>query len=74
MCHGPTGQGISSSRTPDFTSPAWQLGKPDKELVDALTNGTDKGMPAFGGQLNTQQIDQLIHCLVRGLAPAPSGR
>lgn len=74
MCHGPAGQGISSSRTPDFTSAAWQSGKPDKELVDALTNGTDKGMPAFGGQLNTQQIDRLIHCLVRGLAPAPSGR
>ncbi len=74
LCHGPAGQGIPSSRTPDFTSSAWQLGKTDQELVDAVTNGTDKGMPAFSGQLNAQDIDQLIHCLVRGLGTAPQGR
>lgn len=74
MCHGPTGQGIPASRTPDFTSSAWQLGKTDQELLDAVTNGTDKGMPAFNGQLKPEEIDQLIHCLVRGLAPAPQGR
>lgn len=74
MCHGPAGQGIPSSRTPDFTNSAWQLGKTDQELVDAVTNGTDKGMPAFSGQLNAQDINQLIHCLVRGLATAPQGR
>ena len=74
MCHGPTGQGIPSSRTPDFTSSAWQLGKTDQELIDAVANGTDKGMPAFNGQLNAQDIDQLIHCLVRGLATVPQGR
>ena len=74
MCHGPTGQGIPSSRTPDFTNSAWQLGKTDQELIDAVTNGTDKGMPAFNRQLNAQDIDQLIHCLVRGLASALQGR
>lgn len=74
MCHGPAGQGIPSSRTPDFTSSAWQLSETDKQLVDAITNGTDKGMPAFDGQLNAQQIEQLVHCLVRGLAPAPQAR
>lgn len=74
MCHGPDGRGLSAMRTPNFTDPAWQVGKTDKELMDALTNGTDRGMPAFGGQLNSEQIDQLIHCLVRGLGSAPQGR
>ncbi len=74
MCHGPDGRGMSATRTPDFTDSAWQAGKSDKALLDALTNGTDAGMPAFGGQLSSQQIDQLVHCVVRGFASVPQGR
>ena len=43
-------------------------------LIDALTKGTDKGMPAFEGQMTSGQIDEMIHCLVRGFARAPQGR
>ncbi len=74
MCHGPDGRGMAATRTPDFTDPGWQAGKNDKALLDALTNGTDRGMPAFGGQLSSPQIDQLVHCVVRGFASAPQGR
>lgn len=71
MCHGPEGRGSSATRAPDFADPAWQQSKSDKALIDAVTNGTDRGMPAFGSQLSSPQIDQLIHCLVRGLGGAP---
>lgn len=74
MCHASEGKGSSATRTPNFTDPAWQQSRTDKVLTDALTNGTDHGMPAFGAQLSTPQIDQLIHCVVRGFGGAPQGR
>jgi cytochrome c553 len=74
VCHGPEGKGLSASKTPNFTDPDWQTGRTDKDLIDALTKGTDKGMPGFEGQLSSDQIDSMIHCLVRGFARAPQGR
>ena len=74
MCHGADGKGMSAARTPNFADPDWQAGRSDQALLDALTKGTDKGMPAFEGQLPTAQIDELIHCVVRGFARAPQGR
>lgn len=74
MCHGQDGKGISSARTPDFADPEWQAGRTDQVLLDALTKGTDKGMPGFEGQMNSSLIDQMIHCMVRGFARAPQGR
>ncbi len=73
MCHGPDGRG-AVARTPNFIESGWQADRSDKVLLDAVTNGTDKGMPAFGGQLSSQQIDQLVHCVVRGFASAPQSR
>lgn len=74
MCHGPNGEGMAATRTPNFTDPGWQSSKSDKTLVNSLTNGTDRGMPAFGGQLSSPQIDRLVHCLVRGFGSAPQKR
>lgn len=75
MCHGADGRGISATQTPNFTSSEWQTGKTDQELINAITNGTLHGMPAFGGALQPQQIDQLVHCQIRGFAaPAPQSR
>ena len=73
-CHGPEGKGISASKTPNFADPDWQAGRSDQALLDALTKGTDKGMPGFEGQLSSGEIDQMIHCMVRGFARAPQGR
>jgi mono/diheme cytochrome c family protein len=70
MCHGPDGRG-AIARTPNFADPAWQATKTDAALLDAVTHGTDSGMPAFGSPLGTQQIDRLVRCVVRGFA-APS--
>lgn len=74
MCHGVDGKGIHSRHTPDFSDPSWQQSKTDKNLLDAVSNGTESGMPAFGGQLSPAQIDSLVQCMVRGFAPAPAGR
>ena len=73
LCHGVDGKGIASRHTPDFTDPSWQQSQADKKLLDAITNGTENGMPAFGGQLTPAQIDALVHCMIRGFA-APAGR
>jgi cytochrome c oxidase cbb3-type subunit 3 len=74
MCHGPEGKGISAARTPNFADPDWQAGHSDQSLMDAVVKGTDKGMPAFEGQLPSAQIDELVHCVVRGFARVPQGR
>ena len=73
MCHGPDGRG-AVSRTPNFADPDWQATKSDKVLLDAVTKGTEGGMPAFGSQLSSQQIDRLVHCVVRGFAGASQSR
>jgi mono/diheme cytochrome c family protein len=73
MCHGPDGRG-EVSRTPNFADSAWQATKRDPVLLDAVTNGTEAGMPAFGTQLSSQQIDQLVHCVVRGFAGSSQRR
>ncbi|HZR32095.1 MAG TPA: c-type cytochrome [Terriglobales bacterium] len=67
-CHGAEGRGVSAVHTPNFTDPAWQRAKGDAELLDAVKNGTDGGMPAFGDKLTAEQIDRLVHCMVRGFA------
>lgn len=74
MCHGNQGRGMSATRTPDFVDPDWQAGHSDQALIDAVTKGTDKGMPGFEGQLPAAQIDHLVHCVVRGFARAPQSR
>lgn len=73
MCHGPDGRG-AVSRTPNFADPSWQATKSDEALLHSVTDGTLGGMPAFAGQLSTQQIDRLVHCVVRGFAAKAQGR
>jgi mono/diheme cytochrome c family protein len=73
MCHGPDGRG-AVSRTPNFADPAWQATKSDEALLGAVTKGTEGGMPAFGSQLSSQQIDRLVHCVVRGFVGASQSR
>ncbi len=74
MCHGPDGKGRDAAHTPNFTDAQWQSSKTDSELIGVLTNGNDRGMPAFGGTLSAQEINQIVRCVVRGFAPAPQGR
>ena len=72
-CHDSNGRGVPGTHTPDFSDADWQHSKPDAELVDAVRNGKEVGMPAFGKQLSPQQIDELVHCVVRGFTGAVAG-
>ena len=74
LCHGENGKGLAGTHTPDFTDPAWQQSKTDPELAAAITNGKTGGMPAFGQHLSSEQIDTLVHCLIRGFAAQAQGR
>jgi mono/diheme cytochrome c family protein len=67
-CHDASGRGITAVHTPDFTDRDWQLSKPDAELEEAVRSGRPGGMPAFADTLTPPQIDQLVHCVVRGFA------
>lgn len=63
VCHTASGKGDASHRAdgiPDFTDRAWQAAETDAELREAIANGKEKVMPAFGEKLSTEQIDQLV--------------
>ena len=57
-CHGP---GLHGGLQRGLLDGKWQFAKDDEGIRRVLTSGLgDKGMPAFGGALNTQQISALI--------------
>ena len=70
-CHGEDGRAQTPKgkkmKAQDFTDPDFQQHKTDAQLVDAITNGTEKDMPAFGKVLTPEQIEAMLH-VVRGFA------
>ncbi len=58
-CHGTNGRGISSAGTPNFTNPALQSQLTDQQIAGAIRNGKSERMPAFGKELNYEQISGL---------------
>ena len=72
ICHGSDGRGDPSRHTPNFTDTAWQQARTDSQLLDAVKNGTQHGMPGFGDQLAADQIDRLVHCMIRGFSQSPA--
>lgn len=63
-CHGETGRGDTPKgrklRAQDFTDPDFQQHKSDSQLIEAITNGTDRDMPAFGKVLSADEIQSLV--------------
>lgn len=57
-CHGANGAGIVKG-TPNFTSPAWQAGEKDDELVQVILNGHEQ-MPAFKDKLTEEEIRSTV--------------
>jgi mono/diheme cytochrome c family protein len=58
-CHGAGGQGTTSAGTPNFTSRDLQAKLTDQQITDTIRNGKGGRMPAFGKELNAQQISEL---------------
>lgn len=53
-CHGAD---LSGGNGPDLTQVGSRLD--ESEIQDIITNGTEGGMPAFGGRLEEEQISAL---------------
>jgi mono/diheme cytochrome c family protein len=63
-CHGDDGRAQTPKgkklKAQDFTDPDFQQHKSDEQLAEAITNGTDKDMPAFGKLLSPEEIESLV--------------
>jgi cytochrome c oxidase cbb3-type subunit III len=57
MCHGADGKG---SIGPDLTGANFRYGKTEAEIRQSITKGRPNGMPAFGTQLSSNELDNLI--------------
>ena len=62
-CHGEDGRAQTPKgkklKAQDFTDPDFQQHKSDGQIVEAITNGTEKDMPAFGKLLSPAEIESL---------------
>jgi cytochrome c6 len=62
-CHAADGSGNSATgkalATPDLRSDEVQK-QTDAQLIDSITNGKGKKMPAYKGKLTDDQIKQLV--------------
>lgn len=63
-CHGEDGRAQTEKgkklKAQDFTDPDFQQHKSDEQLAEAITNGTEKDMPAFGKVLSPEEIESLV--------------
>ena len=60
-CHGEFGKG---SVGPDLTSSRYIYGKSRLDIASSIKEGRPKGMPAFNGQLNPEQVESLVEYLL----------
>ncbi|MGH9441589.1 MAG: c-type cytochrome [Thermoanaerobaculia bacterium] len=71
-CHGEDGRADTPKgrkmKAQDFTESGFQERKTDAQLIDAVTNGTEKDMPPFGKVLSADEIETLVKEDVRGFA------
>jgi hypothetical protein len=70
-CHGPSGEGMETTRRVNFTDPVWHAGKKDRDIASAITQGRPPLMPSMPmaeGQL--RDLVGYLRSLRRGEAPA----
>lgn len=72
-CHNADGSGFAALGIPNFLDQQWQAAHPDDELLQAIRNGRNNKMPAFGAIDSPERIDALLD-YVRGLAPKATGK
>ncbi|HET7453564.1 MAG TPA: c-type cytochrome [Thermoanaerobaculia bacterium] len=63
-CHGEDGRAQTEKgkklKAQNFTDPDFQQHKSDEQMVEAITNGTEHDMPAFGKTLSAGEIESLV--------------
>lgn len=57
MCHGAEAKGGIG---PDLTAATYRYGKTEADIRQTITKGRPNGMPAFGGQLSGNDIENLV--------------
>ncbi|MGR3309987.1 MAG: c-type cytochrome [Candidatus Brocadiales bacterium] len=68
-CHGNGGKGSAEGSklgVPDFTSPDWQSGKTDAQLVEHINAGS-KSCPSYRGKMSPTMIKNMV-IVVRNFA------
>lgn len=60
-CHGENGKG---SVGPDLTASAYKYGKARLDITKSIAEGRPNGMPAFGSQINHEQVESLVEYLL----------
>lgn len=58
VCHGANAKGNIG---PDLTAKTFRFGRDPASVTTTITKGRPGGMPAFGNQLNHEQIEALVH-------------
>ena len=61
MCHGNEAKGGVG---PDLTTAEYIHGKSETEVTESIAKGRPGGMPGFAGQLNDDQIEELVEYLL----------
>lgn len=71
-CHGPAGKGLAETKRVNFTDPVWHVGKQDRDIASAITQGRPPRMPAMPmAESQLRDVVGYIRSLKSGEAPAP---
>ena len=63
-CHGVN---LSGGLAPSLADQNWEFGGEDKDLIKIINRGNDEvGMPAFGDQLNVEEVQNIISYIRSG--------
>lgn len=71
-CHGPDGKGNPALGAPNLANDIWLYRGTREAIMDALRNGRNGKMPAFGDQLNEERR-RILAAYVQSLSEGGSG-
>lgn len=71
-CHGPDGEGLEETKRVNFTDPVWHVGKQDRDIASAITQGRPPRMPAMPmAESQLRDLVGYLRSLKSGEAPKP---
>jgi len=64
-CHGNNGAGISGSTVPPLDRTSFVYGRSKEAIEKSIRDGRPREMPAYGGFLTPQQIEDLVAYILK---------
>jgi cytochrome c oxidase cbb3-type subunit III len=64
-CHGEKGAGIAGSTVPPLDRKTFIYGRSKEAIEKSIRDGRPRDMPAYGGFLQPQQIDDLTRYILK---------